>query len=80
MFPCLLQVECLLVEGVLEKRNLVYCASTRYWEILHSSLLIDNLSIPMIQPFLYKLFLNLFLLFEMHTSPDTTFEFLLVYS
>lgn len=35
MFAWPLQVECLLVEGVLEKRNLVYCASTRYVWILH---------------------------------------------
>ena len=26
----LLQVECLNVDGVLQRRNLVYCASTRY--------------------------------------------------
>lgn len=35
MFSCLLQVECLLVEGVLGKRNLVYCASTRCLQIFH---------------------------------------------
>lgn len=27
----ILQVDCLQVDGVLQKRNLVYCASTRYF-------------------------------------------------
>lgn len=41
MFPCPLQVECLLVEGVLDKRNLVYCASTRCLQIFHVCSYVD---------------------------------------
>jgi hypothetical protein len=29
----ILQVDCLQVDGVLQRRNLVYCASTRYFPV-----------------------------------------------
>lgn len=41
LYPCFLglnsfpffQVECLRMDGVLQRRNLVYCASTRYFPV-----------------------------------------------